>query len=205
MPQGRSGIGIEEAKKRKLDEEVEREMKRVRVDQDTYRERMRAEREESRNEALVSAAQKVAERLAEVKWQAEHEDAVLEGRVLVPRVANVLWRGKVQRREQQEKEKRLRHDMASNLLRRGSLAREDEDEEEDEDDRIALGKTVQEIEDPDDEDQELEEFEALLAAEKLQRLIDHLRSEHYYCFWCKYQYEDSDMEGCPGKTEEDHD
>ena len=51
----------------------------------------------------------------------------------------------------------------------------------------------------------LDDFNALEVDEKLQRVVDYLRNEYYYCFWCKFTYPDQAMEGCPGDTEEDHD
>jgi len=55
-----------------------------------------------------------------------------------------------------------------------------------------------------DEDEELAEFEALSFAERLGKVVDYLRKEYRYCFWCKYQYEDEGMEGCPGTDEDSH-
>ncbi len=56
-----------------------------------------------------------------------------------------------------------------------------------------------------DGDAELAAFEALPPRERLQQIVDWLREHHHYCFWCKYTYPDSAMDGCPGRTEEDHD
>ncbi|KAH8910691.1 hypothetical protein BR93DRAFT_923412, partial [Coniochaeta sp. PMI_546] len=96
----------------------------------------------------------------------------------------------------------MRHDLEQSLSRLPTY----EDEDEDEDDKRAMGKskTVFEVaEDLDEEDAELDEFNALEAGEKLRRLVEHLRKEHHYCFWCKFTYPDESMEGCPGLTEED--
>ena len=131
----------------------------------------------------------------------------------------VVWRGLVRAREEAERERRMRHD----LEQRGGLAARlpaYEDAEEDEDDGRALGRagtatttttttttTTSYVvaDDLDEEDAELDEFEALPAAERLRRVVLHLREEYRYCFWCKYRYPDEEMEGCPGLTEEDHD
>lgn len=56
-----------------------------------------------------------------------------------------------------------------------------------------------------EEDEELDEFLSLEGKEKLRTLVEYLRQEHRYCFWCKFQYEDEKMEGCPGLEEDDHD
>ncbi|CAK7209862.1 hypothetical protein SBRCBS47491_000584 [Sporothrix bragantina] len=102
-----------------------------------------------------------------------------------------------------------------------------DDDDEDGDDRITHGKgpskasflegglrgsiATGEGEDNDDEeenqdkDDELDEFNALEPKERLQQVVDWMRQNRRYCFWCKYTYPDNDLEGCPGPTEEDHD
>jgi hypothetical protein len=57
----------------------------------------------------------------------------------------------------------------------------------------------------DDKDEELDEFNALEPQERLQQVVDWMRQNRRYCFWCKFKYSDDDLEGCPGPTEEDHD
>ncbi|ERS98604.1 hypothetical protein HMPREF1624_05391 [Sporothrix schenckii ATCC 58251] len=56
-----------------------------------------------------------------------------------------------------------------------------------------------------DKDEELEEFNALEPQERLQAVVDWMRQNRRYCFWCKFKYPDDDLDGCPGPTEEDHD
>ncbi|KAJ2997968.1 hypothetical protein NUW58_g473 [Xylaria curta] len=83
-----------------------------------------------------------------------------------------------------------------------------EDDLEEEDDKMAMGKTQIAhalVEDLDEEDPELDEFNALEADDRLRRLVEFLRKTYNYCFWCKFEYPDDKMEGCPGLTEEDHD
>jgi hypothetical protein len=83
-----------------------------------------------------------------------------------------------------------------------------EDDNEDGDDRMALGRGKTRtalVEDLEEEDPELDAFNELPPAERLQKLVDHLRQTYFYCFWCKYRYPDKEMEGCPGLTEDDHD
>ncbi|RMJ21406.1 G-patch domain protein, partial [Aspergillus sp. HF37] len=126
---------------------------------------------------------------------------------------NVLYRGIVRERENREQSILARHALQTSLpssffpnpklpgYEDGTLEGED---------RQALG-TKQE--DPsalleqelDEEDPELDAFNALEPAERLQKLVMYLREKHWYCFWCKYGYDSADMEGCPGVTEEDHD
>jgi Domain of unknown function (DUF4187)/G-patch domain len=218
MKEGRQGIGADAEKKRKFREEVEARVegeKRVRVDEGEFRERVRLDREERRREGLLSGAQGVAERLAE---EEEELDAGGEGDELGkgdsesrvkkrPRKPlsqiNVLWRGAVKRRELAERDKQIRYDVHQSLSR---LPKYD-DPEEDKDDGIAFGKKDAEETDLalDQEDEELDDFDKLGSAEKLQMVVQYLRERWYYCFWCKHRYEDSKMEGCPGTTEDDHD
>ncbi|GAD92662.1 G-patch domain protein, putative [Paecilomyces variotii No. 5] len=63
VKENRSGIGLDNEKKRKIREEAAEMSKKVKAEEGDYRERMRLEREERRTEAQVRAAQKVAEKL----------------------------------------------------------------------------------------------------------------------------------------------
>ena len=92
----------------------------------------------------------------------------------------------------------MRYDLHQSLSRNTNY----DDPEEDRDDRRALGKEEEEF---DEEDEELEAFNALEPKERLRRLVEYLRDEYHYCFWCKFKYPDEGMEGCPGLTEDDHD
>lgn len=200
---GREGIGLESERKRKLREAAEaagEQVKKARVGEEEYRERVRREREVARLERQVGAAQKVAEGMeGEVKG-----GTTLKG---VP----VEYRGLVRKREEAERERRMRYDLEQAVMRSSKGLPGYDDGEEDEDDRRALGKgkaaatTYVVAEDLDEEDEELEAFEALEPEERLRRVVEYLRREHRYCFWCKCAYPDEEMDGCPGLTEEDHD
>ncbi|KAJ5807481.1 hypothetical protein N7447_010937 [Penicillium robsamsonii] len=63
LKENRGGIGLDTEKKRKLREEAEEAVKRLKHEEGSYRDRVREERELKRIEAQVHAAQKVAERL----------------------------------------------------------------------------------------------------------------------------------------------
>ncbi|CAL5868669.1 uncharacterized protein PFLUO_LOCUS2896 [Penicillium psychrofluorescens] len=127
---------------------------------------------------------------------------------------NVLYRGLVREREERERDLHARHalqtSLPSSFFPNPHLPTYDDDTLE-RDDRKALGLRLdphtatfeQELE---EEDPELDAFNALDPAEKLQKLVVFLRETYRYCFWCKYRYEtDEELEGCPGLTEEDHD
>ncbi|KAK3693824.1 G-patch domain-containing protein [Podospora appendiculata] len=218
---GREGIGLESERKRKLREAAEalgERSKRAKVDEDGYRERIRREREEARLERLVYAAQKVAEMMDEERTDGVvvGEERKKEGRNASSRPLRaipVVWRGLIRAREEAERDRRMRHDLEQSLSRLPTY----EDADEDEDDKRALGREkgaataaaawtmYVTAEDLDEEDAELDEFNALPAGDKLRRLVEYLRGEHRYCFWCKFAYPDAAMDGCPGLSEEDHD
>ncbi|KAK9436325.1 hypothetical protein VB005_11133 [Metarhizium brunneum] len=214
IKEDRGGIGLASEKKRKFDEAMEeRGTKTVKIDPDEYRERVRKEREDERLEKQFHAAQRVAERMDE-EQVAHDESASDEESESAPRPKPlssrplksipVLYRGLVRHREEKERDRRMRHDLEQSLSRLPTY----DDADEDDDDKRALGKkkTVYVTsEDLDEEDEELDSFNALEPAERLTRLVKHLREKYWYCFWCKMGYESSEMDGCPGVAEEDHD
>ncbi|KAI1356535.1 putative G-patch domain protein [Xylaria sp. FL0043] len=214
MKDDRAGIGLDSERKRKLREAAESAEKKVKIDESEFRERVRREREVARWERQVYAAMKVCERMDEEKQQ-QAGSAVGSGyapggkkRTLSTRPLKdipVVWRGLVRRREEAERDRRMKHDLQQSSTPRLPTY---EDDLEDEDDKTAVGNTQTSyalVEDLDEEDPELDEFNALEADVKLQRLVEHLRKEYNYCFWCKFEYPDDTMEGCPGLTEDDHD
>jgi hypothetical protein len=168
---------------------------------------------------LVANAMRVAERMANEKEEnetftngiadnAEEENGVTTLKISAKplKQINVLWRGLVRRREEKERDRRMRYDLHQSLSRLPTY----EDPDEDKEDKMALGKNRIQlqhtlVEDLEEEDPELDEFNALDPAVRLQKLVMYLREKYNYCFWCKFTYPDKDMEGCPGITEEDHD
>ncbi|ORY60178.1 uncharacterized protein BCR38DRAFT_350070 [Pseudomassariella vexata] len=232
LKEDRGGIGLDLERKRRLDEEVEKEglaWKKVKVvDAGEFRDRVRKGRERERCERLVYAAQKTAVQMEEERDTERRtalntaattvgnneEEAGVGGtkekqnkRTLSTKPLksiNVLWRGLVRKREEAERDRRMRYDLQQSLSRLPTY----EDDNEDEDDKQALGKTKTAylpVEDLEEEDPDLDEFSALEPDEQLRRLVEYLRKEYRYCFWCKYTYPDEEMDGCPGLTEEDHD
>lgn len=231
VKENRGGIGLDSEKKRKLREEFEGEARRDKAVESDFVERVRAEREEKRQEGQFQAAQRVIERLEEdtdtdTDGSRGKQDRPAPGdkddekEKIRPRArVNVLYRGLVREREAALREKQAARRRYESLSARDcsqiysekdpklpSLA----DDELEADDRLALGRTaageVVEVEaDEDEEDEELAAFEALSVQERLSRAVAYLREEYHYCFWCKFRYETAAMEGCPGLTEEDHD
>ncbi|KAL6869635.1 hypothetical protein ACO1O0_000961 [Amphichorda felina] len=216
IKEDRGGIGLDSDKKRKLREAAEeRGIKAAKLDPDEYRERVKKEREEARLEKQLHAAQRMAERLddeqsAPVGTEAAGATTQTNKPKATPMSSRplksipVLYRGLVRHRAEKERDQRMRHDLEQSLSRLPTY----EDDEEEDDDKKALGKKqtiYAETEDLDEEDEELDEFNELEVSERLHQLLDYLRSHHQYCFWCKTAYPDSEMDGCPGPTEEDHD
>lgn len=226
----RGGIGADADKKRKLAEAAEAAgaAKRARVEElGDYRVRMARERDAARKEKLVFAAQKVAEKMDEDGVTGHLEaagapPAAAGAAAKAPsssrplRSVPVVYRGLVRRREEAERDRRMRYDLEQSSGGLSARLPTYEDEGMDDDDRMALGssgggrtdgkKTVyMPADDLDEEDPELDGFEALEVSEKLAGLVAYLRERHRYCFWCKLAYPDEEMEGCPGLTEEDHD
>ncbi|KAM3157043.1 hypothetical protein ABEW05_002375 [Botrytis cinerea] len=219
IKEGKGGIGLDEEKKRKFREEVEREGKRVKAEEGEYRERVRKEREDARLEGMVGAAMRVAERMHGEREEEEVENAIdnvseesgdtkdeLKRKISTTplKQINILWRGLVRKREEKERDRRMRYDLQQSLSRLPTY----DDADEDKDDKRALGKDrIQHtlVEDLEEEDPELDAFNLLEPAERLQKIVEHMRSQYNYCFFCKYTYPDDSMDGCPGLTEEDHD
>lgn len=227
MKEDRAGIGLDSERKRKIREEADDTVKRVKAEQGDYRERMRAEREEKRVEGQILGAQKVAERLdteAEAEPEAEGEeppakedgeDKGKKKKVKPTSSINVLYRGLVRAREDSDRDILARHALNTSLPTSffpNPRLPGYEDDTLTGVDKEALGTKrvepatlLEQEEGEDEEDTELEEFNALEPAERLRRLVMYLRQTYRYCFWCKFRYEDEGLEGCPGVTEEDHD
>ncbi|CAK7266102.1 hypothetical protein SEPCBS119000_001851 [Sporothrix epigloea] len=199
-----------------------------------YRDRLRQEREAGRLERQIHAAQVVAERMArgeEDDDQADEEEAVPIRDVNVLWRGMVKERrAKEYDRAQRIKAQKLLDARLRKMGRGMTIQQEVSDDDEDGDDRMASGKgsgqvsfldrgmrgsiaakqdEEDEIDESDEEaeqaDGELNEFNALEPKERLQQVVDWMRQNRRYCFWCKSKYPDDELDGCPGPTEEDHD
>ena len=187
-------------------EEQEQGEKRRKEDEGDFRERVAKEREEQRALGQVKGAMSVLEGLEEDGEQDGNKNCDSNGNAEAIRPqngskkeVNVLYRGLVRERARKESEHRARYDLMQSLSRNPSYAPDEEGM--DAQDRIAIGEEEVDIE---DEDPELDAFESLEPQERLRKLVSHLRDHWYYCFWCKYRYEDETMDGCPGLTEDEH-
>lgn len=215
MREGKGGIGLDAEKKRKVREEMEGEVKRVKAEEGDYRERLARERMERKVQGQIWGAMKVAERLHEEDLEGKRrreadeggdkdgigeEAAEKDGKHTAQKLTevNLLWRNLVRDRAEKDRNKRMRYDLDQSLY--GLPTHNDPDE--DKDYKIALGTEEPELE---EEDPELDDFNALEPEVRLARIVEHMRHDHLYCFWCKASYSDASMEGCPGETEDDHD
>ncbi|KAL8950756.1 MAG: hypothetical protein Q9222_003230 [Ikaeria aurantiellina] len=206
IKEGRAGVGMDGEKKRKFREVAEdvvsEEMAKKQETEGEFRERQGREREEKRAEALCWAAMRVLEEFeGEGKLENSREndgEAEIKQSTTLPRPhINMLWRGLARDRQQRERERRMRYDLHQSLSRDAAYT----DPEEEKQDRQAWGVDEEDVE---EEDPELEAFNALEAAERLQKIVIYLREKWRYCFWCKFQYPDVAMEGCPGLGEDEH-
>ncbi|OTB08831.1 hypothetical protein M426DRAFT_316854, partial [Hypoxylon sp. CI-4A] len=218
MKEDRGGIGLDSERKRKINEAAASQEKKRKTDETEFRDRVRRERETARLERQFYAGMKVCERMGDEKqgaggvYDSSDESADEEStkktkkRTLSTRPLKsipVVWRALVRNREEAERDRRMRYDLEQSSTRLPEYV----DDLEDDDDKKAMGKTsiaYVPVEDLEEEDPELEEFNALEVEERLRKLVEYLRTEHNYCFWCKCSYLDESMDGCPGVTEEDH-
>ncbi|KAF2281249.1 G-patch-domain-containing protein [Westerdykella ornata] len=205
LKEDRSGIGLESEKKRKFRErmeQAEREAKRSKTQELDYREAQRQRLKEKKLEADLKKAQRAAERLHGEKEKTEDPDKIPLKNI------NVLWRDLARERLEELREKKEKHQLLNHRLNKRSPVFNDEDDEEDADDKLALGRedAVPLVDDDlEEEDPELEEFRSLPLEERVQKLVAFLRDEYHYCYWCGHKYDDANMDGCPGTTEEEHD
>lgn len=222
MKEDRSGIGLENEKKRKFRnaaEKAEIDTKKAKVDEGDYRERMRLEREQKRLESQIIGAMKVAERFdegIEVTGDSKTETAGSEVNDQ-PEQTNTEQPPSGNDNESEEpippKVQPKRPYSSINVLWRGlvrhrlmkererrmrydlhqSLSRLPTYNDPDEDEQYKQALGKEE-EEIEEEDAELDEFTALEPAERLAKLLEYLRTKYHYCFWCKFQYHDESME-----------
>ncbi|KAL8862957.1 MAG: hypothetical protein Q9178_000899 [Gyalolechia marmorata] len=205
VKEGRAGVGMDGERKRKVREEAEADggggVKR-RETEGEFRERQAREREQKRAEGLCWAAMRVLEGFegedtTTVRGGVDQGENAANPTSKPTAGVNLLWRGLVRDRDEKERERRMRYDLHQSLSR--NAAYDDPDEEKQ--DRQAWGTEVEEVE---VEDPELDEFNKLEPTERLGKMVEYLREKWRYCFWCKFQYPDETMDGCPGMTEDEH-
>lgn len=206
MREDRGGIGLDSEKKRKMREQLEestKQTKKVKVDQLDYRERLRQEREEKRLEGQIKGAQKVAEGLDIEAGEEKEGSTSLEKRPL--KSINVLYRDLFKSRREREAVQRMKSEVQNSLTFRTDY--NESDEEEDNTEATSNQPAPLEFfeQDLEDDDGELDDFNELDPADRLEKIVVYLRDTYNYCFWCAIRYPDAQLEGCPGLTEEGRD
>ncbi|KAH9840484.1 G-patch domain protein [Teratosphaeria destructans] len=213
MKDDRGGIGMDSEKKRKIREaaeELEGQQKKQKVDFDAFRERNKHAEVDMRTEWQMWSAMRTLEGFDTGDLDGkedgtsgsdeggEQRQAAKQGPKSKPlRSANLLWRPLVKQRLERERDRRMRHDLDQSLSRNTAY----DDPDVDDDDKLALGTEVEEL---DEEDPDLDDYESLTTAERLEKIVTELRVKYHYCFWCKFRYPEAGMEGCPGESEDEH-
>ncbi|KAL8999732.1 MAG: hypothetical protein Q9169_001549 [Polycauliona sp. 2 TL-2023] len=203
VKEGRAGIGMGGERKRKFEEDTDSaEGVKKRETEEEFRERQARDMEEKRAEGMCWGAMRILEDFessdtstgeSTVEWGSDAGRSTSKPSADV----NLLWRGLVRHRDTKERQRRMRHDLHQSLFRTATY----DDPDEEKQDMQAWGTEEEEIE---VEDAELDTFNRLQPAGRLRMMVDYLRAQWRYCFWCKCQYPNERMDGCPGLTEDDH-
>ncbi|KAI0269226.1 hypothetical protein BC834DRAFT_820533 [Gloeopeniophorella convolvens] len=199
---GKKGIGL--GKRAPSPTELERLAKAARhaedADKESFRDRTRREFETRRAEARLAPAQQTCATL--------DERAGVEFNVLWLNPANpdtfptglldVLMETAPMARGESSMGDRLRAQMRADALR----PLDDDGAPADPEGAESDGAPVS----PETID-EATQFLRLTPVERLERVLEYLRTEYHYCFWCGTQYGSSDemKEECPGPDEDMHD
>ncbi|KAF9409949.1 G patch domain-containing protein 11 [Podila epigama] len=231
MKHGRSGLGMDTLKKQQEEEEVTREQKRAReIYDENYRGKNGETFEYNKRHRQLLAAQAICMQLdvkkAAKDGQEKHEHALTSeeehekdtGHTRIRRMgrSNSFWwisdsvpddlvgtamMGKAASTPASTMD-RQKFDLSD---------KEDDELEVKEVKRVRLS-TPDSIEKPTAQDEEEAKwgekpwYSELSTVEKLNHVVEYLRQEHFYCFWCAAQYysiEDLN-ENCPGASEDDH-
>ncbi|KAF8469517.1 hypothetical protein BDZ91DRAFT_720390 [Kalaharituber pfeilii] len=237
LKEDRGGIGHLSEEQKKFREKMERigisqPPVAQREDAETYRERIRLEREERRAESQFYAAQKILEefdradevveepketkdesqqRWAWMRREPASVDNTAKPRTVPLKSVPLLYRSLVKHREEKERNKKARLEFKESLSmvshsssKAAFLPGYTHDHEE----RVLFGETaiVEDEGDGEQEDEELQQFNQLSFVERLAMIVKELREKWLYCFWCKYRYGSmAEMEeSCPGIEEDLH-
>ena len=203
MRSGRAGFGVDEAKRRRLADEVSSAEKRTTETVDQYRDRVQANHLERKAEGQLVAARKTCKDLDTAHGYRGENYRWLDPKEEENRKRAAIWGD------------RTKFGVKSRL---GDFSAEvDEDANGFGDDQYKNGGLDGEIdvglEGEIFEDQELqqrhEEKEAFLlmdARGRLKNTVEYLRQAYSYCLWCGAQYANkAEMDAeCPGEEEEEH-
>ncbi|KAL9060211.1 MAG: hypothetical protein Q9162_000825 [Coniocarpon cinnabarinum] len=196
---GRAGIGTK-AKRKEQHESGESEAKRAKVDETAYVERIRQSREHQRLERETRSAMKVAEQLDSDDSETQHAH-----KCEADQKPDVVWRSLCRERTRHTN-KAVAHEEA--LSRKKTPHDYGEVDDDDGGDSVPGSSRLRHLNaelDGEETDEELDQFESLKPAQKLDKVVQYLRQKHRYCYWCKMGYDEEGLPGCPGTSEEDHD
>ncbi|KAF1819370.1 G-patch-domain-containing protein [Dissoconium aciculare CBS 342.82] len=168
--------------------------KRAKVSENEYRERAQLSAEERRAHGKLTGAMKVLETLEDGASKDEGREMATLQHVPLHSV-NVLRRPLARERLREDRERMMQ------LIKAEAIAVRDRPDDISDPKRKFIAAADVDLE---ESDSELEEFEAQPIAEQLEKVVEHLREQHNYCYWCMGQYPDEGMEGCPGLTEDEH-
>jgi len=198
---GKKGIGL--GKRAPSPTELERLGKAARVAEETekesFRDRTRREYEQRRAEARLAPAQQTCAVLDEragkefnVFWLNPTNTESFPPGLMDALVVSVApsWLGESSMRE------RLRMQMQAEML----VPLDDDGDLPKNVDPKSVPWAPETIE-------EAAQFLCLNPVERLSSVLEYLRDEHHYCFWCGTQYRSADemAEECPGPDEDMHD
>ncbi|KAK9384746.1 hypothetical protein V1515DRAFT_319654 [Lipomyces mesembrius] len=204
----RGGIGMASAHREHIQSEAKRAQELAQAEKQSFIDRKREEQLEKKIFGQLREAQNICQeldisndpRLESILYSHSSASGGPSSReykeldVPMLRSVNFLWREVVVERQNADYEKGLRR----RILDRASSVDDDEPEN--------LESRVEEFVPEDYMDEELEAFNGLESAKKLEVVLEYLRQKYYYCFWCGCKYDDAvDLDqNCPGLTEEDH-
>jgi len=227
---GRKGIGL--GKRAPSPTELERLAKVARDTEETnkesFRDRSRREYEQRRVEARLGPAQRTCVTLDEragMEFNALWLDpinpdtfpaglldavaastAAATAATAAATAAPPAWSDKGEERSIEE---RLREQMRADALQ--PLGNDDDDDDDDDGDGVASSPKNADFSSESDLPpkwiEDAAQFLGLKPAERLDRILQYLRAEYHYCFWCGTEYKTSDemQEECPGPEEDMHD
>lgn len=198
---------------------------------ESYRTRLRLDKQEKRAEAQFYSAQTILEGFdrgenqppPQNQFQREFsplgsryphnasKDTTAPSRTAPIKSIPLLYRSLILHRESKDRQKRARYEFMESL----SSATHSTSKplnlpgyERDFEDRVVFGTTqmVEDDGDLEEEDEELEEFNQLSFTERLGMIVSELREKWKYCFWCKCGYANHEEmdESCPGLEEDLH-
>ncbi|KAG0034981.1 hypothetical protein BGZ81_001930 [Podila clonocystis] len=230
MKQGRGGLGMDTLKKQQEQEEVEKSLKRAHEAFDVdYRGSKRDQFEYDTRSRQLGAAQAICMQL-DVKKAAKDEQEGKEEYEGAPESgqedrefsrmgrSNSFWWIADSTPDDLVGTRMMGRAAPATTTPKGRRNfdlsdDEDGDPEDRKEKRVRLStpdpideETTEEKEEPEAQWGERSDYAEMNVYEKLEKVVQYLRQEHSYCFWCSAQYygQQDLEENCPGGSEDDH-